>query len=362
MKIDDNAPELPVSQLRLDTDNPRVVETGHRDPSQNALVATLWREMAAEEVALSIAHSGYFRHERLFVEKRGKHYVVIEGNRRLAAVLVLTDASHRARVGAKSLPKLTAAAAAKLETLPCIVTTRKELWRYIGFKHVNGPLSWGAYAKAQYVAHVHNNYGVSLAEITLQIGDQNNTVERQYHGLMVVEQAERANVFNRDDVYNKFFFNYIYTALTQTGFRDFLGLTKASRTELDPVPKSKLKNLGELCKWLWGSKAGDTQSLIRSQNPDLRHLGEILASPEGIASLRRGAPLDVAHDVGKGDERLFTQALSDAKAALQKAHATVTTGFRPPDAGATRLADELVELADDLVDKMQRKAKKGRRR
>jgi hypothetical protein len=105
-----------------------------------------------------------------------------------------------------------------ISSLPVIVTTRKDSWRYLGFKHVNGPATWGSYAKAQYIAHVHNEYGVRLEDIAAQIGDSNSTVQRMYRGLMIVEQAEQSKVFNRSDVAKtRFYFNYLYTGMDYPG-------------------------------------------------------------------------------------------------------------------------------------------------
>ncbi|MBK5293791.1 MAG: ParB N-terminal domain-containing protein [Acidobacteriia bacterium] len=171
--------------------------------SQQQLIETLWKEMAVEEVAMSIAHSGYFVHEPLFVEELSKgRFVVIEGNRRLAAVRLLLDANLRKRLRATKLPPISKRREQELSELPVIVTTRKESWRYFGFKHVNGPATWRSYAKAQYVAHVHNDYGVSLDDVASQIGDSNSTVKRMYRGLRLwsrrrVQSSSAVKIFRR---------------------------------------------------------------------------------------------------------------------------------------------------------------------
>ena len=173
------AQPIEVAKLRLDVNNPRLAEFGiDRKSTQNDLNKVLWEKMAVAEVAMSIAYSGYFDYEPLFAEKtKDGDYVVIEGNRRLAAVRLLLDADLRRQLKATDLPTISATAANKLSTLPVIVTKRELLWRYLGFKHVNGPSTWGSYAKAEYIAHVHNDYGIPLDEIAAQIGDYNSTVE-----------------------------------------------------------------------------------------------------------------------------------------------------------------------------------------
>src|SRR6266568_2621206 len=136
---------IELKKLLLDSKNPRLAELGILpNAPQFDLLKALWEEMAVEEVAMSIAYSGYFEHEPLFVEPDGSgNYIVIEGNRRLAAVKLLVDASLRQKVKATKLPTINQARINALGELPVIVTTRKDSWRYLGFKHVNGPATWG---------------------------------------------------------------------------------------------------------------------------------------------------------------------------------------------------------------------------
>lgn len=372
-KVGLESPEIPansgykriaLNKLMLDSTNPRLAELGIPSASsQYELLKALWDEMAVEEVAMSIAYSGYFEHEPLFVEDSGDGtYVVIEGNRRLAAVKLLVDSTLRNRVKATTLPAIDSTRAAELTELPVIVTTREESWRYLGFKHVNGPATWGSYAKAQYIAHVHNEYGIELSDIADQIGDNNSTVLRMYRGLMIVEQAEKEKVFARSDIAkNKFSFNYIYTGMDYPGITGYLGLRSKGATPEKPVPQSKVKNLGSLMLWLYGKDSSDTPSLIRSQNPDLKTLDTVLLTEAGVKALKDGLPLSVAHDISQGDERLFRQALQQAKQALQKALGTLTTGFSSNDNDMLRVAGDIQSLAHDLVEAMTTKKARDKR-
>ena len=82
-----------------------------------------------------------------------------------------------------------------------LIGTRQDSWRHLGFKHVNGPAKWGSYAKSRYIADVHRKYDVPLDDIARQIGDTHRTVQRLYRALMVLEQAEKLEVFDREDRY-----------------------------------------------------------------------------------------------------------------------------------------------------------------
>ena len=348
---------LPVEQLLLDPKNPRLAEYGALPGANQAtLLQSLWSLMAVEELALSIAFNGYFEHEPLFVEAGPKDkFTVIEGNRRLAAVQLLLDRELREEVRATDLPRIDSKRRSEISKLPCVVITRKQLWRYLGFKHVNGPATWGAYAKAQYIATVHNEYGVPLHSISEQIGDVHSTVERQYRGLMVIEQAETQGVFDRTDSYRKFGFSHIYTGLDKQGIQKFLGIENKPRDRRRPVPKSRISHLGELCEWLYGSRSREIEPRMRSQNPDLKTLDAVLLSKKGVQGLRDGLPLSVAHDITLGDQRIFRSSLQNAKQSLQKAHGTLSTGFQPKDTDALALAMEIDGLAADLHDEMERK-------
>ena len=160
--------------------------------------------MSIDEVAISIAENGYYPTERLLVIERDsrlpKTYTVVEGNRRLAAVQILLDDTKRRKTRTSDLPSILPYVDKELQYLPVsIFPDREQLWPYLGFKHVNGPREWDAFAKAEFVAMVHEKYGVPVDEISRRIGDRFSTVQRMYLGFRLVRQAEETGMFNRDD-------------------------------------------------------------------------------------------------------------------------------------------------------------------
>ena len=215
--------------------NPRLASLHLTIEDQDEITRVLWRERAVNELVDSIATSGYWEHEELFAARESGKLVVIEGNRRLAAVKLLLDEGLRTRVGATGVPDLTAEAKKRLQRLPVIQCSRQEIWQYTGFKHVNGPQDWDSIEKAQYIARVHDEYGVSLEAIASAIGDRHDTARRLYRGLMVLDQAESEGIFNREDRYNtRFAYSHLWTGLGYSGFQEFLGL--ASEKGYKPSP------------------------------------------------------------------------------------------------------------------------------
>jgi len=346
----------PVDKLDFDRHNPRLWEMSPDElTTDEDMIRILWREMAVDELAMSIVAAGrFFSHEPLFAIDDGNgRYTVIEGNRRLAAVRLLLDDELRRAVGATSLPEISPDLRQRLQQLPVGITTRMDAWQYIGFKHVNGPRPWDSHSKAVYVARLHDEDRIPLEEIANQIGDRHSTVKRLYRGLKALEQAEEAGVFDLKDRWNKrFAFSHLYTGLEYPGFQKFLGLKEDDSYKKRPVPPARVKNLGEVCHWLFGSQAKNQKPLVQSQNPDLRQLEEALQKERGIDALRAGLPLEVAVDAAKGDETIFREALLQAKVHLSKAYGTCVTG----DDGRSdtlELAEDVYRLAGRLVDSME---------
>lgn len=341
--------DLAVEELLLDLDNPRLAWKVDSNGQEN-LLKILWTEMSVDEVAWSIAENGFFRSEPLFVviedlgeaspEKR--RYIVIEGNRRLAAVILLRDQRLREKVGATDLPKISEERRVELSKLPAIIyLDRKSLWAPVGFRHINGIKPWDSFSKARYIAEVYEMYQVPLEDIAEKIGDRHLTVKRLYRGYKVLEQAESQKLFSKEDgARNRFYFSHLYTAVDQKAFQDFLGIDPNNSLKPNPVPKPKLKELEELMTWLYGKRSAGIDPVVRKQNPDLNRLREVIENQASLSLLRTIGRLDTAYDAALGDSRRFRDALTRAKLELQNAKATVTTGYK----GEEDLYDTITDI------------------
>src|SRR5690606_27338181 len=363
--------QVAVDELMLDYENPRL-SSGSTPSSEMDILKTLWTEMSVDEVALSIAANGFFQEEALFaipIDQKVKasrdsryKYVVIEGNRRLAAVLLLRDKELRSKIRATDLPQITEKEKNALAKLPvAIYESRKELWTYLGFRHINGPKPWDAFSKAKYVADVKNNFGVSLVEIARRISDRHSTVKKLYRGYEVLAQAERAADFDKEDrTRNKFYFSHLYTALDQGQYQKFLGIDSEGSLKENPVPKSKLKELRELMIWIYGSKSANKLPIVQSQNPDLNLLRDVIVNKQALSALRSGVSLHKSFDIARGDSRRFQDSLSRAKEELIEASGTVTLGYKGDDE-MLRVALDIVEISQSLLTSMQSKLKRSNR-
>ena len=116
--------DTPVGALYLDPKNPRLAGEELTVDQLDDIAKMLWTDRAVNELVDSIAASGYWKHEELFATKEAGKLIVIEGNRRLAAVKLLTDDALRNRLGITGLPTLSSAERQKLEMLPVIECKR----------------------------------------------------------------------------------------------------------------------------------------------------------------------------------------------------------------------------------------------
>lgn len=352
---------IKVSDLTFDLKNPRLPEFDLTDnATETEVIKVLWEAMDVNELVMSIAASGFFSHEPLVVAQENGKNVVIEGNRRLAAVKVLLNPALAEELKV-DLPAITKDAKEALQELPTMRGTHKDAWRYLGFKHVNGPAKWSSYAKSLYIAEVHRNFGIELENIAKQIGDTHRTVQRLFRGLMVIEQAERMKVFHREDRWrNHFSFSHLYTGIGYDGISAFIGLRPETDEDPKPVPSDKKNELGELCRWMYGSKKEEIPPVIETQNPHLRWLDAVVGNKEAVAALRDGQPLANAYEASRPSSSVFEESLLASKRELQRAHSLLSTGYSGSEE-LLRIAGSVASLADDLYEEMERKHKPSKK-
>lgn len=348
-------------ELQFDHQNPRLKGFGILPKTpEKEIIELLWSQMAVDEVAMSIASNGFFPHEPLIVAKEAGKWVVIEGNRRLAAVRTLND-PELCKELAGSI-EINPAAVETIQELPVIESTREESWRYLGFRHVNGPARWGSYAKAAYIAHVHREYEIPLEDIAAQIGDRHRTVQRLYRALMVLEQADREKIYKTDNRSKKnLAFSHLYTGLDYEGFQEFLNLSSEESESQNPVPKDQLKNLGEVLVWLFGDsrKGQEREPVIKSQNPDLRNLDRVLRSREACHALRTGSSLKDAVIFASPAETRLEEALLEAKKHLGNARGLVSDAYKGQES-LLAIAKSLANQSYDLYEEMESKTGKSK--
>ncbi len=344
--------EVSPGDLKLDLTNPRIPDATFR--SEDETLRYLYSQADLGELIQSIGNSGWLDFEPLIVEEGT--LVVIEGNRRLAALRILADPSLQQQLKV-TLPDNLHERAIPDVILVNFVESRKQARDFIGFKHVNGAFKWDSYAKARF-AYAWLKDDDDIEEVSRRLGDGHNTISRLVNGVVVLEQAESARLFDKEQRTKKsFYFSHLYTALSTATVRKFLGLPENDNTVLssDPVPTDRKPNLRNLLSWLYGQ--GDEPSVIRSQNPDLGKLVSILANERATTVLATTGDLNRAFDLVEDRARAFEKSFYRLLAASEE----VSGMIGRYDAKSELLDDaETILRAVDSVVQAMRKAHAGK--
>ena len=358
---------VPVDWLVLDRRNPRLT-TVTDDASDEEIIAQLYRSEDLAELLQSIVANGYLDIEPLIVLEENGTLIVLEGNRRLAAVRLFREPDLAVRIADRqrvriTLPDISEQHQSTLDHISVYrVASREDARSFIGFKHINGAAKWESYAKARFAADWYRGGGISLSNIASCIGDKHDTVKRMVNAIYVLEQAQSAGVFNIDDRVNpRFNFSHLYTALSRGPYMEFLGLDEVwsrYRPTPDPVPRNRIDRLSEVLRWIYGSKENDLQPVVISQNPHIKHLGEVLTSAEGLMVLRATGSLAEAHSSTQPADRKFSEALLRARREIRDASNSLR-GFDDRDVSLIGIAEDICETAQAILDRMKRRVREA---
>ena len=358
------ATPVPVDWLRLDAQNPRLIALGDGKPSNDRIIEQLHRAEELSELLQSFSANGYMDIEPLIVilSDRKKNLIVLEGNRRLAALMLFRDRDTAKRLKIK-VPEVGGAISATFgEVSVYLVPDRSAARAFIGFKHINGAAKWESYAKAKFAADWYrSDDGITLSQISVKIGDSHDTIKRMVAAIYVLEQAVNADLFEIADRYSsRFNFSHLYTALSRKQYMDYLGLD-AAWSRYDPAPnpihEDKLDELKEILIWIFGSRSDEIAPVVQSQNPDIKRLGHVLARSEALHVLRESHDLSAAYRSTEPAGSKFSNAMVRTRESLRDAVNNLR-GFDARDHSLLDIAEDINENAETLLVRMRSKIEK----
>ena len=316
--------DVPVSDLRFDTHNPRLPAYVARTDAD--ILRWMLEDARLLDLMGSIGAQGYFPGEPLLVTpeieggEANPPFVVVEGNRRLAAVRLLLH-PEEAAVRGQSVAAVSADAAFRPEALPCLVyETRDSILDYLGYRHVTGIQQWSPLAKAQYVAQLlarftRDDEPEDLRAVAKRIGSRADYVRRLLTSLRVYQQILDKAFFGLRGVEEQSIdFSVLTTALSYAQIAEWLGL----RETPDGVAGAAAEaNLRDLVDWLFRERTSGQTLLGESRN--LRLLAAVVDHPEAVAALRAGESLVDAAQLTEEVTEQFSAALRQARERLQRA-------------------------------------------
>ena len=353
--------KVPVERLRLDRRNPRLHGEDEK-ASDEAIIARLYRSAGLDELLQPISANGYMDIEPLIVvcgrDIANGDLIVLEGNRRLAALRLLREPSLAGRIASTQglpimVPRIDESLRATLDHVSVYpVASRERVRPLIGFKHINGPAKWDAYTKARFAAEWYKAgrvEGIGLADIARSIGDRHNTIKRMVSAIYLLDQAEREGVFDVEDRYvRRLNFSHLYAALSRRQFAQFLGLESdwaLHDPEPDQVPTERLGELRKMLIWIYGSKKDGVPPVVQFQNPDIKRLGEVLSHAQGRHMLETTRDLSAAHASTEPMELQFTTSLIRARDNMRKAVGALRA-FDGRDQSLLDISEDVNETAE----------------
>jgi hypothetical protein len=290
--IQTEAPE----NLFLDPQNPRLGRHNIEKGLTQDEILDVMKNWTLEELAVSFLESGFWPQEALIVVRdsvpgnKGQVLVVVEGNRRLAALKMIAKARAREKGISDRWSEIIrgykAPAFAPLEQIPYILKqSREEVRAYIGYRHVTGIKEWNPAEKAEYIAHLIEHDKLTYEQVRKRIGSKMPVVRQNYISYRLLLQMEsKSDKIDVGRVEDRF--SVLYLSLRTRGVQTYLDIDIEAdpKTARTPVPPGKLKELENFAKWLFGA---EDQDPIISDSRQVDDFGRILENSSAVEYLER---------------------------------------------------------------------------
>jgi len=312
-----------VSDLLLDHRNPRLpLEAISFD--QYELCRLMEEDFQLEPIGTSLADNGYFQEEPLIGTLENGQIIIVEGNRRLAALKLLTQEKFRKRSENRDfweeLVKLVEEKGYDLTKVPVVMhKTREEVMSILGHRHISGPLRWEALPKARFI----NNFiqkqeeDINFYSIGRKIGYRQDSVLRNYVAYRVYLQAKEYGI---DTSNVESYFGKFYTALNNAHIMNYLGLETWGKepSELKkPIKMENMAKLKEIIEYIHGTEDVDA---VFTDSRYIMELGEIVVNEESRRHLQATRDFQAALRLTGGEEEALINNLEEADILLRQSY------------------------------------------
>lgn len=281
-----------IDQLQLDPRNPRL---GKNTTSKNLSQAKLLEEMSdftLDELAFSfIENSGFWTQEALIVVEEklyseNNEKVVVEGNRRLAALKYLYNAVNQVEPNLRKINNIIEGKTIPEELftkIPFLLAEKREdIDAFLGFRHVTGIKEWDPKEKAEFISKMIDS-GMSYDQVRKKIGSKTPTVRNHYFAYKILNQIENdVEDFYTENINNRF--SVLYLAIQKPGVQSYLNLdlNEQLTPTNQPIKADKLIQLSHFSKWLFGDEK--TPPLF-SDSRDTTKFAEMLQNRDALEYL-----------------------------------------------------------------------------
>lgn len=308
--------KVPTDQVRFDPSNPRL--GGSSSTSQEKLQAILMGEPHFANLLIeSFVENGFIDYEPLVVRQSGDHYVVIEGNRRLAAVKHIL--SNPDEYPSKIVEEL--------REVPVLIfhqradsSHMKDIRTYLGVRHLLGYREWPAESKAIFLDQ-NIKTKADLARIRKEFAIQRNDISRYLVPYRVKKAASSLlDEFESPDDQS---FWILGEALTRAGIKEYIQLDVDQNSF--KVRGFNISKLQYLLEFLYGSTKsggrGSTRAAGMRRITDTRQLSrlaKVLQNSRASEKLENGSTLEEAELYIMAPDETIDGLISELTVTLQR--------------------------------------------
>lgn len=347
--------QLEIGKLLLDPDNPRL-PTDIDKNNQSAIIDYIARRTSIEELMSAIGGNGFFEGEPLIVYRNDRDaegkFRVIEGNRRLTAVMLLSQPD--LCPSRKAIAETAREAKHKPTKLPVIkVSDRLSSLPYLGSRHIAGVKQWEPLSKARYMLQLHESFTnsndlpeIRYKEVAKRIGSRADFIRRNLEALAVYKVIEENSFFEIDDLNEETIsFSVLSTAIAYPSIGDFVGVGEIKNEEYNHYDVTKepqsLKEVEIQLLSRWCFEKDDDGSTKLGDSRNLKMLARVIATPKALESFKNGADLKYAYAQTRGIDDEFAAFMERAKNELREASAIMAN---------TSSEQSHYDLAQDVFD------------
>ena len=299
---------LPIANLCLDPENPRLPTVLHH-AKQEEILKFMLNDEGIIELMKSIAESGYFDSEPILVvqdDSDKTKYIVVEGNRRLTALLLLKN-PNLATLRKVSVREVCENIRIPLpEEVPVILyEKRSDVLSCLGYRHITGIKSWGALEKARYLYQLYQIELQSLDDpnqeqsgifrsLAQKIGSRADYVKKLLLGYSLYEKARENDYFNMPNELSeeRINFSLLTTAIGLPDIKNFMGIENSPGSPDFGIREENLNQTKEVFEWIFKENANGGTKLKDSRN--LPTLAKVIANKEALEIFRSSGDLEMA--------------------------------------------------------------------
>jgi hypothetical protein len=279
---------IPVGNIFLDPNNPRfwseqsqktaevpdakIPEDGHQITTRTRIA-----HHALEELQNSILQNGFLPLDRIVVRKLhglDNKYVVIEGNRRLAALKTLREHIEQGTVSEAGIDDAyLQALVERTNSIEVLVyegaETKDIAWILQGIRHIGGIRDWMPAQQGKLVADLIDKKGLTFSVAGQRFGLTAQAVGRRYRSYKALEQMRQDDEF-QSNAENKYY-SLFEEAVRQKEVKEWLGWDDTQ------MRFTNRENLKQFYSWICPDEDRETKERRLHDPRHIAFLGRLLA-------------------------------------------------------------------------------------